>query len=238
LNNVGGVELRIGTDGIAHLSELNSAGAFILDYIDMDDAVGQVLLGYGNVPVVRTAPVSGASYPYVDTTGGFLVNNNTTGTGNNERVLTYVDHSMTGGISDDRSITTTMAADNRLISAINRRQGYVKFEVYASFSKVGGTSNIQFDFAGSNIIECSYIYDWRTADGTPSGAGASDDEGTDQSLTLGAAGERTYLRITGYARFDNFSSSFQFRWKPTINQVDTVSRNRGGWMTVCPVEIE
>ena len=123
---------------------------------------------------------------------------------------------MTGGIADDRTSTVTMTADNRLVSGFVRRQGYVKFEVYASFSKIGGTANIEFDFSGTNLLECSYIYDWRTADGTPNGAGASDDAATNQSVTLGSAGERTYLRITGYARFDNFSSTFEFRWRPTV----------------------
>jgi hypothetical protein len=239
LNNQGGVEFEIlSAGGGARINDVTNLGAFVRTYIDMDETVGQVFLNYGNVQVARTAAVSGAAYPYIDTTGGFLVNNNTTGTGNNERVLTYIDHSMTGGIADDRNLTTTMAADNRLVSGFVRRQGYIKFEVYASFSKTGGTAQIEFDFDGTNILECSYIYDWRTADGTPSGSGASDDAATNQSVSLGSAAERTYLRITGYARFDNFSSTFDFRWRPTVSQVDTVSRNSGGWMTLCPVLIE
>jgi hypothetical protein len=239
LNFRGGIELEIlDASGDGRINDTFNTGGFVKTYIDLITSDGSVQLNFGNVPVARSAAVSGAAYPYFGTSGGFLVNNNTTGTGSNERVLTYIDHAMTGGIADDRSLTTTMAADNRLVAGFVRRQGYVKFEVYASFSKVGGTAQIEFDFDGTNIIECSYIYDFRTADGTPSGAGASDDAATNQSLTLGSAGERTYLRITGYARFDNFSSTFDFRWRPTVNQIDTVSRNSGGWMTICPVLIE
>ena len=238
LNSGDGISLGVDAGGDGQINQLTSAGLFVRTYIDFNTIAGQVLLGYGNVPVARTAPVSGAAYPYIDTTGGFLVNNNTTGSGNNERVLTFVDHSMTGGLADNRNLTTVMTADSRLVTGSLRRQGYVKFEIYCSFSKVGGTSQIEFDFAGSNLIECTYIYDYRTADGTPSGAGASDTAAANQSLPLGSAGERTHLRISGYARFNNFSSTFEFRWRPTVSQVDTVSRNAGGWMTICPVLIE
>ena len=238
MNFSGGVALQIETNGDASINDVvQGTGAFVRTYIDMFQSDGEVHIGWGGVGVLRTAPVSGAAYPYFGTSGGALLNNNTTGSGANERILTYIDHAMTGGISDDRNLTTTMAADNRLVAGFGRRQGYVKFEVYASFSKVGGTTNIEFDFNGTFISELSYIYDWRTADGTPNGAGASDDAATNQSLTLGSAGERTYLRITGYARFSAFST-LEFRWKPTVSQVDTCSRNRGGWMTISPVLIE
>lgn len=237
LNTVAGLGIRIGSDGIAHLSELFNTGGFVGDYIDMDDADGRVYLNYGNVPVARTAPVSGAAYPYIDTTGGFLVNNNTTGTGNNERVTTYTDHMMTGGLQDDRNLDgPTPVADNRLVNGATCRVGYWKFEVFATFRDVGGTSNINFDFGGSNITQCRYKYDFETADGAPVGAGASDDAGTDQLVTLGAGLEETMLRISGQVQF-SASSTFQFRWAPTVNQIDTVSRMSGGWMTLCPIEI-
>jgi hypothetical protein len=239
LNFRGGVELEIlDASGDARINDVTNTGGFVRTYIDMFASNGEVHIGYGNVGVLRTAPVSGAAYPYSGTSGGALLNNNTTGTGSNERITTYTDHMMTGGQQDDRNLDpATPVDDTRLLSGRSCRQGYWKFEVFAVFRDVGGTSNIVFDFDGdANISECRYKYDYETADGAPSGEGASDDKTTDQTVLLGSASEETMVRITGQFRM-SATGTFRFRWAPTVNQIDTVSRMRGSWMTVCPIEI-
>jgi len=238
LNFRAGIEIEIlsGT-GDARINDTFNTGGFTQTYIDMLTATGQVMLGYSNVPVARTAPVSGAAYPYAGTSGGFLVNNNTTSTGENQRVLTYTDHMMTGGLQDDRGSNNTMQNDNRLFSGRVCRQGYWKFEIFCAFRDINGTSDVQFDFDGdANISECRYTFDYETADGAPSGNGAGDDKATNQTVGLGAASEETMVRISGQFRM-SATGTFRFRWRPVLNQLDTVSRMGGGWMTVCPIEI-
>lgn len=238
-NTQGGMGFQsVAGTGNGEIVEINAGGTLGNTYIDLIKSTSQVLLGYGNVPVARTAPVFGAAYPYEDTSGGFLVNNNTTGNGNNERVTTYADHQMTGSSAAlGRNLTTTLTADTRLINGQSYRQGFYKFEIFVAFNDVGGTSNVVFDFAGTNLSECTYIYDYRSADGTPSGAGASDDAATNQTVNLGAASETTYVRISGGFRISANGGSFEFRWAPSVSQVDTVSRESKSWMTVCPIEV-
>lgn len=238
-NSVAGLGIIVEiTTGDISFVELSAALGFGTQYMLFDRGNNQVLLGFGATLVARTAAVSGAAYPYNDTTGGFLVNNNTTGTGNNERVLTFTDHQMTGGLQDDRNLDgATPVADNRLVAGITLRTGFWKFEIFCVFRDVGGTSNVVFDFAGSNISQCRYKYDFETADGAPVGEGASDDAATDQTVLLGGASEETMLRISGQVEF-SANSTFQFRWAPTVNQIDTVSRMSGGWLTLSPIEID
>jgi len=130
-----------------------------------------------------------------------------------------------------------MADDNRLFSGRPCRQGYWKFEIFAYFRRVGGTANIEFDFdSDANISECNYLFDYDTEDGAPSGNGAADDKTTNSAITLGGASEEVMVRITGRFRM-SATGTFGFRWRPTVNQIDTVSRMRGSWMTVSPIEI-
>ena len=237
-NSVGGlVIISELTTGDVTFAELTAAMAISTEYMQFDRGNHQCLLGYAGVFVARTAPVFGASYPYNDTTGGLLVNNNTTGTGNNERVLTYTDHQMTGDNAQiGRSLTTTMTADPRLVSFAGLRQGYFKFEVFVYFWLAGGTAQLKFDFAGTNLSEIAYIYDYISEDGTPSGSGASEVAGTDQIIAL-PVGERVMLRITGGFRLSATSGTLQFRWAPTVNQLDDIFRPGKCWMTISPVEI-
>jgi hypothetical protein len=239
MNFSGGVaiEIETGTGDMYINDVVQGTGAFVRSYIKGFASDGEVWIHFGGVGVLRTAPVSGAAYPYEGTSGGALLNNNTTGTGSNERITTYTDHMMTGGLQDDRNLTTTMANDNRLFSGRPCRQGYWKFEIFAYFRDVGGTSNVEFDFDGdANISECNYAYDYGTEDGVPSGSGYGDDKTTDQLINLGSASEETMVRITGRFRM-SATGTFRFRWAPTVSQLDTVSRMRGSWMTVCPIEI-
>ena len=225
LNSVRGIALEIEASGNARINNVSSLGVFQGTYIDMDQATGRVLLNFGNVPVARSAAVSGGSYPYTGTAGGLLVNNNETGQGADERVLTFSDHGMTGASATQvQNLTTTIIADTRLVNGVALREGYYKFEIFVGFDRGGGTSDVKFDFNGTNLTECQYIYDYRSADGTPSGSGASDDAGTDQTVTLGAVNEKVYVRITGSFRISTNSGTFEFRWAPTVSQIDSVTR--------------
>lgn len=239
MNFNGGVAIQIeaGTGDMEINDVVQGTGAFVRTYVKGFAAAGEVWVHYGGVGVLRTAPVSGAPYPYEGTSGGALLNNNTTGTGANERILTYTDHMMTGGLQDDRSLTNTMADDNRLFSGRPCRQGYWKFEIFAYFRRTGGTANIEFDFdSDANISECNYLFDYDTEDGAPAGNGAADDKTTNSAITLGGASEEVMVRITGRFRM-SATGTFGFRWRPTVSQLDTVSRMRGSWMTVSPIEI-
>ena len=240
-NSVLGIGMRIIVSGDGQICNYLANGTFNAILMDFGATNDDVLLRFGGVNVARTRTVTGA-YPH-ETDGGFTVNNNATGNGDS-RVLTFYDqHFACADLARARaSVGATPVADDDLVSddsgAPTLRIGRYKFEMFMVVNGADASTDFVFDFAGTNLASIAYSWESRSADGTPSSSGASGTIATDQTVDLGATvSEEVFLHIRGQFDISSNGGILQFRWAPSANVIDNVTRQAGAWMEIAAARI-
>lgn len=238
----------IGSTGLGDLTDVTltspatgsvlykSAGNWLdTDAVEINPA-NTVILKYGGIDVLETVPVSGAAYPYVIGSGGAVLNNSTTGNGDS-RILTYYDNRMCGKVgSTARSLTTTLAADPDL-QWTGLRAGRHSFEFYLMFSRVGGTTNFQFEVDGTNVTGGNLIYTMSTVDNSPQSYSAVAPMGTPRTIAIATNAEVHYMHVVGTVLISTNGGTCEFRWAPTVSQIDSLSVFNGAWGRSSPFRI-
>ena len=240
-NSVLGIGMRIIVSGDGQITNNLANGNFnaiLIDLIASDDSVG---LRFGGAITGRTRAVTGA-YPH-DSNGGFSVNNNATGSGDSRALTFYDQHFACAELARARNLVgSTPVADDDLVSddggAPTLRIGRYKFEMFMVVNGADASTNFVFDFAGTNLASIAYSWESRSADGTPSSSGASGTIATDQTVDLGATvSEEVFLHIRGQFDISSNGGILQFRWAPSANVIDNVTRQAGAWMEIAAARI-
>lgn len=204
-------------------------------------ADGQLLLLFGDSFVANTALVTSAYPHFVD--GGFEINNNGTGNGQSRALTWYDQHFAVGNTNLSRNLVgATPVEDPNLVSddggAPTMRIGYYKFEMFMVIQGQDTTTDFIFDFDVTNVGFMSYTWEAESADGTPFSRGASANIAADQTVDLGATvGEEIMLRVRGIFNANANGAILNFRWAPSANVIDDVTRQQGAYMGIAAMRI-
>jgi hypothetical protein len=230
-NSVAGIAMQIIVSGVGQIYNTLANGnlnAILMDFGNTDD---DVLLRWGGANAARTRTVTGA-YPH-NANGGFSINNNATGNGDSRALTWYDQHYACSDVNRARNLVgATPVADDDLVSndsgAPTMRIGRYKFELFMVVQGNDATTNFVFDFAGTFLSTIAYSWEAESADGTPISRGASGTIATDQTVNLGPTiNEEIFLRIRGIFDISSNGGIVQFRWAPSANVIDDVTRQAG-----------
>ena len=243
LNSAAGCRLDIeGVSGTINFQYITTPGGVRTNRLWVGNlADGQLLLLFGDSFVANTA-VSSGSYPHFDD-GGFEVNNSSTGNGQSRALTWYDQHFAVGNTNLSRNLVgSTPVEDPDLVSddggAPTLRQGFYKLEMWMVLQGQDTTTDFIFDFQGTNLGFLSYSWEAESADGTPFSRGASGLVAADQTVDLGATvGEEVFLRIRGQFFINSNGGDINFRWAPSANVIDDVTRQQGAYMGIAATRI-
>ena len=232
--------VRSGT-GDGQIANTNNAGVLqnvLVDFLFADDSVH---LYFSGSVTANTAITSGA-YPH-NAGGGFEVNNSATGNGDSRSLTWYDQHSACGVTNISRNLVgATPVVDPDLTSdddgGPTLRQGRYALDMFMVIQGQDASTDFVFDFAGTNLSLIAYSWEAESADGTPFSRGASGTVSTDQTVDLGATvGEEVFLRIRGHFFINANGGIIQFRWAPTANVIDDVTRQQNCYMKIAATRI-